>query len=155
MQRQVFSHLLTCLPVPMPAPALDTVSTTRTAKLSNKPFRNCQQSYHTGIKGLAHKCQEEKAQLKAGVRQVAAVAGATLVGRSTLPGTRDEHLQVCFLALTHSLMPEKVPNRGTKQNRFPGNRTQFRAQKRLADNCAFLCARKRELTPNRRQAAAR
>ena len=36
------------------------------------------------------------------------------------PGTRDEHLQVCFLALTHSLMPENVPNRGTKQNRFPG-----------------------------------
>ena len=36
------------------------------------------------------------------------------------PGTRDEHVQVCFLALTHSLMPEKVPNRGTKQNRFPG-----------------------------------
>ena len=36
------------------------------------------------------------------------------------PGTRDEHLQICFLALTHSLMPEKVPNRGTKQNQFLG-----------------------------------
>ena len=32
VQRQVFSHLLTCLPMPMPAPALDTV---RTTQLSN------------------------------------------------------------------------------------------------------------------------
>ena len=31
VQMQVFSHLLTCLPAPMPAPALDTVSTTRRA----------------------------------------------------------------------------------------------------------------------------
>ena len=59
-------------------------------RLSNKPFRNCQQSYHTGIKGLVRpsgspKCQEEKAQLKAGVRQVAAVAG--LPGRSARAGT--------------------------------------------------------------------
>ena len=34
VQRQVFSHLLICLPMPMPAPALDTVSTTRKAQLS-------------------------------------------------------------------------------------------------------------------------
>ena len=31
VQRQVFSHLLTCLPAPMPAPALATVSTIRRA----------------------------------------------------------------------------------------------------------------------------
>ena len=43
VQRQVFSHLLTCLPMPMPAPALDTVSTTRTAQLSDRPYRNSQQ----------------------------------------------------------------------------------------------------------------
>ena len=44
--------------------------------------------------------------------------------------TRDEHLQVCFLALTHNLMPAKVPNRGTKAKPIPGapTSTQFRAQ---------------------------
>ena len=82
VQRQAFSHLLTSLPMPMPAPALDTVSTTRPAHLSNSPFRNYQHSYPTGTKGLAcpygsPKCQEEKAQLKARVRQVAAVAGGS------------------------------------------------------------------------------
>ena len=40
--------------------------------------------------------------------------------RGQTPGTRDEHLQVCFLALTHSLMPEKVPNRGTTAKPIPG-----------------------------------
>ena len=61
------------------------------------------------------------------------------------PGTRDEHLQVCFLALTHSLMPEKVPNRGTKQNRFPGYpEYPIQGAARQAENCANPSARKRE-----------
>ena len=61
------------------------------------------------------------------------------------PGTCDEQLQVCFLALTHSLMPEKVPNRGTKQNRFPGYpEYPIQGATRQAKNCASPSARKRE-----------
>ena len=40
--------------------------------------------------------------------------------RRQTPSTRDEHLQDSFLALTHSLMPEKVPNRGTEAKPIAG-----------------------------------
>ena len=58
--------------------------------------------------------------------------------RGDAPGTRDEHLQACFLALTHSLLPEKVPNRGTAAQPIPGVP--------VLNNCAILGARKRDLT---------
>ena len=84
VQGQVFSHLLTCLPMPMPAPALDTViSTEGRSSLTDLtgPTSILFTNWHQ--KGLAcpyssPNCQEEKAQLKAGVRLVAAVAGGFL-----------------------------------------------------------------------------
>ena len=60
------------------------------------------------------------------------------------PGTRDEHL-----ALTHSLTPEKVPNRGTKQNRFPGYpEYPFRAQRAKRKTALTPVPGREKLTPN-------
>ena len=66
--------------------------------------------------------------------------------RRQTPGTRDEHLQDSFLALTNSLMPEKVLNRGKEAKPIPGipvvpNSGRKRAKWKTAP---VPCARKRE-----------
>ena len=72
------------------------------------------------------------------------------------PGTRDEHLQACFLALTHSLMPEKVPNRGTAAQPIPGVPVPNSGRSAPSVNCAYpRCQEERSDTDLDRQAAAR